>query len=614
MVRSRTWCLACCLATLAVTPLQAQIVPRDSNEAKIIVKKKIPWWKKSIVYEINPRSFKDTNGDGIGDLNGIISQLDYLKELGVDVLWITPHYDSPNIDNGYDIRDYKKIMKELGTMKDFDRLMSELKKRNMRLTIDMVLNHTSDQHEWFKKSRSSRTNPYRNYFFWQASNQKKPPNNYISVFGGSTWELDKNTDQYYLHYFSKYQPDLNWDSPKVRQELYKILDFWLKKGVSGIRLDTITTISKIPGFPDLPNSISALYAYSQGPHLHEYIREMHHHIYPKYDLVSFGEMVAIPNEQFPLFFDPSRDELDISINLRLVYFDRIKLNFWQSKPFLLTDYTKTIDATNQSVGQNGWNAFYLANHDTPRAVSHFGSANPQYFSASAKALATLLLTQRGTPILYQGDEIGMTNYPFSSLTEIKDIQSHLLWNQLVKSGKLSEQNFFHYVRLTGRDNARTPFQWDDSASAGFTTGTPWIQVNPNYKTINAKQNIENPDSIYHYYRQIIQVRRSTPALTVGDYQNIAPANKQIYAYTRSLGRSVYLIVINFTEKKLTYVLPDKARIAYTVIQSNTTKKPLFGATKIQLRPWQSGVYRLFPSARQRQPSTHQDHSVTPSPP
>ena len=555
------------------------------------------WWKESVIYQINIRSFNDSNGDGIGDLNGVIQKLDYLKNLGVTMIWITPHYDSPNGDNGYDIRNYRKIMQEYGSMGDFDHLVRELKRRQMGLMIDIVFNHTSSTHPWFKKSRASLTNPFRDYYYWQNPKGGKEPNNYISFFSGSAWEFDPPTHQYYLHYFSKNQPDLNWDNPKVRSALYDHLKFWLDKGVSGLRFDTIATVSKVPGFPDIPAGISFPQAYTEGPNLHRYLHEMQRRVMSKYDVVSLGEMVGIPNDRLASFYDEDRQELNAAINLKLVYSDRYKGQFWKSKPFRLSAYMEVIDALDRAIGDTGWNTFYLANHDSPRAVSHFGDDSPAYRKASAKAIATLLMTQRATPIIYQGDEIGMTNYPFTSIDDIKEIEGINNWKTWVLTGKISAQEFIHYARKTARDNARTPFQWDASQNAGFTRGTPWMKVNPNYRSINAQQNLSDPDSIYHHYRRLIALRHAMPSLIYGRYTNLDPANDHIYAYTRSLADETSLIVINFTAAERVYPLPLHQSIASTVMQSGTAENPPAGASVLLLKPWQSGIYRLSPASR-----------------
>ena len=555
------------------------------------------WWKESVIYQINIRSFNDSNGDGIGDLNGILQKLDYLKNLGVTMIWITPHYDSPNDDNGYDIRNYRKIMQEYGSMGDFDHLVRELKRRQMGLMIDIVFNHTSSTHPWFKKSRASLTNPFRDYYFWQNPKGGKEPNNDSSFFTGSAWQFDSQTHQYYLHYFSKSQPDLNWDNPKVRSALYDHLKFWLDKGVTGLRFDTIATISKVPGFPDIPARIAFPQAYTEGPKLHTYLQEMQRCVLSKYDVVSLGEMVGIPNERLASFYDEDRQELNAAINLKLVYSDRYKGQFWKSKPFRLSAYMEVIDALDRAIGDTGWNTFYLANHDSPRAVSHFGDDSPTYRKASAKAIATLLMTQRATPIIYQGDEIGMTNYPFTSIDDIKEIEGINNWKTWVLTGKISAREFFHYARKTARDNARTPFQWDASQNAGFTRGTPWMKVNPNYRSINAQHNLSDPDSIYHHYRRLIALRHAMPSLIYGRYTNLDPANDHIYAYTRSLADETSLIVINFTAAERVYPLPLHQSIADTIMQSGTAEKPPTGASVLLLKPWQSGIYRLSPASK-----------------
>lgn len=584
-------CLSYPYSPLIYAAQDAQTNITSASNKTVI--QKSDWWKNAVIYQAYIRSFKDSNGDGVGDIKGLIQKLDYLQSLGVNGLWISPHYDSPNVDNGYDVRDYKKINKELGTMHDFNILVAELKKRNMFLTIDVVVNHTSDQNIWFKKSRLSRNSPYRNFYFWHDPVNNKEPNNYQSIFSGSAWELDKKTDQYYLHYFSKNQPDLNWDNPNVRSEIYSMLEFWLNKGVSGLRFDSIVTISKIPGFPDLTPEEMKNYAgaYTHGPKVHEYIHDMYTNVFSKYDVVTFGEMMAASPEDIPLYYDPARQELNASMHMGLVYFDRNDSVFWQSYPFQLTKYRAEISTMYRSVGANGWNTFFLSNHDVPHALSHLGDDNSQYSTDSAKALATLLLTQQATPIIYQGDEIGMTNFPFSDISQFREISAIKLWNNMVLTGKYTKDEYMYYARKVARDNARTPFQWDTSKNAGFSTGTPWIAVNPNYINVNVQNNLSDPNSIYHYYQQLIRVRRAIPALVTGKFTDLNPSSDQIYAYTRTLGRITYLIVINFTENTLTYKLPGKSAILHQVIQSKGAKAH-FMDREIQLQPWQSGIYRL----------------------
>ncbi|SMB41089.1 Oligo-1,6-glucosidase [Serratia proteamaculans] len=552
------------------------------------------WWKEAVFYQVYPRSFKDTNGDGIGDINGIIEKLDYLKTLGIDAIWINPHYDSPNTDNGYDIRDFRKIMKEYGSMEDFDHLIAEMKKRNMRLMIDVVINHTSDQNEWFVQSKSSKSNPYRNYYFWKDAKEGQAPNNYPSFFGGSAWQKDEKTNQYYLHYFAKQQPDLNWDNPKVRQDLYAMLRFWLDKGVSGMRFDTVATYSKIPGFPNLTQQQLTNFAkeYTQGPNIHCYINEMNREVLSHYDMATAGEIFGVPLDQSIKFFDYRRNELDIAFTFDLVRLDRYVDERWRRKDWSLSQFRQTIDNVDHAAGEYGWNAFFLDNHDNPRAVSHFGDDRPQWREHSAKALATLMLTQRATPFIYQGSELGMTNYPFKTIDEFDDIEVKGFWHDYVETGKVKADEFLQNVRLTSRDNSRTPFQWDTSKNAGFTTGKPWFKINPNYEEINAANQVNNPVSVFGYYRQLIQIRHDTPALIYGAYTDLDPKNNTVYAYTRTLGAEKYLVVVNFKEQRVNYQLPENMSINTTIIESDARHAVKKNDTTLYLNPWQAGIYKL----------------------
>ncbi|AIU88810.1 MULTISPECIES: glycoside hydrolase family 13 protein [Pectobacterium] len=552
------------------------------------------WWKEAVFYQVYPRSFKDSDGDGIGDLKGLTEKLDYLKALGINAIWINPHYDSPNTDNGYDIRDYRKIMKEYGTMDDFDRLIAEMKKRDMRLMIDVVVNHTSDEHKWFVESKKSQDNPYRDYYIWRDGKDGTPPNNYPSFFGGSAWQKDNATQQYYLHYFGVQQPDLNWDNPKVREEVYDMLRFWIDKGVSGLRMDTVATFSKNPAFPDLtPKQLQNFaYTYTQGPNLHRYIQEMHQKVLAKYDVVSAGEIFGVPLEEAAPFIDQRRKELDMAFSFDLIRLDRAVEERWRRNDWTLSQFRQINKRLVDMAGQHGWNTFFLSNHDNPRAVSHFGDDRPEWRTRSAKALATLALTQRATPFIYQGDELGMTNYPFTSLSEFDDIEVKGFWQDFVETGKVKPDVFLENVKQTSRDNSRTPFQWSNTAQAGFTTGTPWFRINPNYKNINAEEQTQNPDSIFHFYRQLIALRHATPAFTYGTYQDLDPNNNEVLAYTRELNQQRYLVVVNFKEKPVHYTLPKTLSIKQPLLESGQKDEVKPNVTTLELQPWQSGIYQL----------------------
>ncbi|MCL2898751.1 alpha-glucosidase [Brenneria sp. WC1b.1] len=548
------------------------------------------WWQEAVVYQIYPRSFNDSNGDGIGDLNGITQKLDYLNNLGVDVIWLSPHFDSPNADNGYDIRDYRKVMAEFGTMADFDRMMSEIKRRDMRLIIDLVVNHTSDEHRWFTESRRSKDNPYRDYYIWRDGRDGGRPNNYPSFFGGSAWKKDDRTGQYYLHYFAEKQPDLNWENKKVRHEIYDIMRFWLDKGVSGFRMDVIPFISKQRGLPDLPADklTHPEFVYASGPRIHEYLQEMNREVLSHYDAMTVGEAFGVTFEQTPKFIDAERNELNMIFHFDIIRLDR---DNWRKTEWTLPELKAAYQKVDQS-GRRGWNTSFLSNHDNPRAVSHFGDDSEQWRALSAKALATMMLTQRATPFLYQGDELGMTNYPFTSVEEFDDIEVKGQWRDFVESGKVTAQEYLDNLRQTSRDNARTPMQWNADANGGFTQGTPWLPVNPNYTRINAAAQINARDSVYHYHRELIALRRQTPALIYGAYHDVDPQHNKLFAYTRTLGDQQYLVVINFTHDDVEWDIPGGNKIVKTLIGNRVEQAAVPGENHLRMKPWQAVIFQL----------------------
>ncbi|TCO81266.1 oligo-1,6-glucosidase [Plasticicumulans lactativorans] len=552
------------------------------------------WWKQAVVYQIYPRSFSDSNGDGIGDLPGITARLDYLKTLGVDVIWLSPHFDSPNADNGYDIRDYRKVMSEFGTMADFDRMLAGMKARGMRLIIDLVVNHTSDEHAWFVESRGSRDNPKRDYYIWRDGRGEageRPPNNYPSFFGGPAWKRDDSTGQYYLHYFAEKQPDLNWENPEVRAEVFDLMRFWLDKGVSGFRMDVIPFISKQPGLPDLaPEQIDhPEFVYASGPRIHEYLQTMHREVLAPYDAMSVGEAFGVDFEQAPLFTDARRGELSMIFHFDIVRLDR---DNWRKTDWTLPQLKATYTTIDRTAGAHGWNTSFLCNHDNPRAVSHFGDDDPAWHARSAKALATLMLTQRATPFLYQGDELGMTNYPFERIEQYDDVEVKGLWRTLVETGRVPAAELLAHLRQTSRDHARTPMQWSADAHGGFTTGTPWLAVNPNHREINAAAQLGEPDSVYHHHRRLIELRHRTPALVYGAYADIDPEHPRVFAYTRTLDDERYLVLINFGREPVTYALPPDIRIADTLIDNGAGASTANGQASVSLAGWQATVYRL----------------------
>jgi oligo-1,6-glucosidase len=589
------------LALAAFTPTASPQSQTPGNASPALINGYQPtWWKEAVVYQVYPRSFKDSNGDGIGDIPGITSKLDYLQQLGVNVIWLSPHFDSPNADNGYDIRDYRKVMTEFGTMADFDRMLAGIKQRHMRLIIDLVVNHTSDEHHWFVESRKSRDNPYRDFYFWRdgkpspiGSDGKPtllPPNNDPSFFSGSAWQFDPVTNQFYLHYFAVKQPDLNWDNPKVREEVYGLMRFWLDKGVDGFRMDVIPLISKRPGFPDLtPEQLTNIgKAYANGPHMHDYLQEMNRKVLSKYDVMTVGEALGISLAQTPLIVGDNRHELDMIFNFDAVRSNRVG---GQYKPVDLTALKAIYTQHAEQLDAHSWDTVFLSNHDNPRLVSTFGDDSPEFRVASAKLLETMLLTLRGTPFVYQGDEIGMTNYPFQSIRDFDDIEVKNAYKADVVTGKVSEEAFIANLRHTSRDNARTPMQWDSSANGGFTTAPkPWLAENPNYAQINASAELSDPDSVYNYARKMIALRHAHQVFVYGDYKDLDPENKSIFSYARTLGSERYLVVLNFAATPTTYTLPANLKADTLVLSNLATTEQQTGT--LHLAGWEARIYRL----------------------
>ncbi len=541
------------------------------------------WWKESVIYQIYPRSFMDSNGDGIGDLPGILSKLDYLQQLGIDVIWLSPVYQSPNDDNGYDISDYYAIMDAFGTMADFDALLSGIHERDMKLIMDLVVNHTSDEHEWFQQARSSKDNPYRDYYFWKP----EIPNNWISIFGGPAWEYDATTGEYYLHLFTKKQPDLNWENPKVRQEIYRLMRFWLDKGVDGFRMDVIPMISKRLDFPnadfsDFNKVIEKVYC--NGPRVHTYLQEMHREVLQHYNILTVGEGVGIPPELANLYVGADRKELNMIFHFGHMFIDHGPEGKFDITPFTLVDVKRVFQEWYDAVGDEGWVNIYLDNHDFPRMVSRFGH-DTTYREASAKLLATLLLTLRGTPCIYYGSEIGMTNVAFESIDDYRDIETHNIWREWNEQGRDLEA-LLSRIHRQGRDNVRTPMQWNGARHGGFTTGTPWIKVNPNYPAINAEVALNDPNSIFYYYRDLLRLRKQHLTLVYGEMEMLWPEHQQLFAYRRSSVNGTYYVYLNFGERELTGLPGPKEELAW-----------LFGnytATGIDtpLRPWEARVYMV----------------------
>lgn len=554
------------------------------------------WWKEAVVYQVYPRSFKDSNGDGIGDLPGIIQKLDYLKNLGVNVVWLCPVYKSPNDDNGYDISNYQDIMDDFGNMKDIESLLTETHRRDIKLIMDLVVNHTSDEHPWFIESLASLDNPYRDFYIWRKGENDLPPNNWGSVFGGSAWEYDESTQEYYLHLFSKKQPDLNWENPGVREEIYKMIKWWLDKGIDGFRMDTVNLFSKVSNLPD--GKIIKGYKYGDGsphflngPRIHEYLQEMNKKVLSKYDIMTVGETPGTTPQIAAKYVNRDRHELDMVFHFELMEIDHGPINKWQLKEWKLTELVKIFTKWYEGLKEKGWNTLYMNNHDQPRMVSRFGD-DKKYRIESAKMLATLLHTLPGTPYIYQGEEIGMTNVAFDNIKDYRDIETLNFYRRMTKKG-LPKEKIMEAIHRISRDNARTPMQWDESSYAGFTTGIPWIKVNPNYPEINVAHNLKDSNSIFHYYQKMIQIRKENLIMIYGDYQLILEDDEHIYSYLRTLNKNRLLIILNFFSGQVIFNLPEDINYQEKeLLISNYNVEKNEDIKRIYLRPYEARVYKI----------------------
>lgn len=552
------------------------------------------WWKESVVYQIYPRSFCDSNGDGIGDLNGITSKLDYLKELGVDVIWLSPVYKSPNDDNGYDISDYQDIMDEFGTMEDFDRMLATAHEKGIKIMMDLVVNHTSDEHKWFIESRKSTDNPYRDYYIWRpAKEDGSLPNNWGSCFSGPAWEYDKTTDMYFLHLFSKKQPDLNWDNPAVRQEVFDMMNWWLEKGVDGFRMDVISLISKEQ--PELPDKEPGINGYAtfnvsaNGPHVHEYLQEMRQKALNNADTITVGECSGVTLEEAKKYARSDEKELNMVFQFEHMDVDSDeKAGKWTTRKMDLRNLKKILTRWQKGLQDIAWNSLYWENHDQPRSVSRFGNDSDEYREISAKMLATCIHMMQGTPYVYQGEELGMTNCPFNTLENFRDLESINAFHELTEQGKMTEEEMMAAIGYKGRDNARTPMQWDDSANAGFSDAdaTPWIMVNPNYTKINAKDQVSREDSVFKYYQKLIKLRHESDLIVYGTYDLILDDDKDIYAYIRTLGDEKLIVYCNFSENTREVELPEEFTDGKILISNYNDAKV---SEKITLRPYEAIV-------------------------
>ncbi len=553
------------------------------------------WWKESVVYQIYPRSFMDSNGDGIGDLRGIIAKLDYLKKLGIDVIWLSPVYESPNDDNGYDISDYRKIMDDFGTMNDWDELLNEMHKRNMKLMMDLVVNHTSDEHNWFIESRKSKDNPYRDYYIWRPGKEGKEPNNWEAAFSGSAWQYDEATDEYYLHLFSKKQPDLNWDNEVVRKDVYEMMEFWLEKGIDGFRMDVINFISKTEGLPTVKTEkegyVSGHQYFMNGPNIHTYLHEMNQKVLSKYDIMTVGEMPGVTTEEAKLYTAEERQELQMVFQFEHMDLDSGEGGKWDIKPCSLLALKQNLTKWQKALEQTGWNSLYWNNHDQPRVVSRFGN-DKAYRIESAKMLATVLHMMKGTPYIYQGEEIGMTNVRFDSIDKYRDIETLNMYHEKVIERGEDKEKVMQSIYIKGRDNARTPMQWDATEYAGFTTGKPWIGLNPNYKEINVEQALQDSNSIFYYYKKLIELRKKHEIIVYGTYDLILEDHPSIFAYIRKWEDEELLVIANFTEDECVFKIPKE--ITYNsselLIHNYDVQDEIIES--IDLQPYEARVYKL----------------------
>lgn len=534
------------------------------------------WWQKSAIYQIYPKSFFDSNGDGIGDLQGIIQKISYLKRLGVDVIWLCPVYQSPQEDNGYDISDYESIYPGFGTMDDMKKLIRICDREGIRIVMDLVVNHTSDEHKWFQEAKKSRENPYRDFYIWRKGKNGQLPNDLESNFGGSAWEYSEETDEYYLHFYSKKQPDLNWENEKLRQEIYRMMNRWLDLGIAGFRMDVIDLIGKLPDEKIKEN----------GPRLHEYLQEMNANTFGRRDAMTVGECWGATPEIARLYTAPERKELSMIFQFEQIQLDKKKGGQrWDLKELDLRDLKAVFSKWQYELEECGWNSLFWSNHDLPRIVSRWGN-DREYRELSAKMLATLLHGMKGTPYIYQGEELGMTNAPFTSIEDFPDIETQNIYKERLRAG-FSEEETMCAIRKKARDNARTPMQWNAEKNAGFTTGTPWYQVNPNYTEINAEDAMSREDSVFYYYQKLIRLRREHEIMAYGIYDLLLPEDEDLYIYTRTLENEKWLILCNFHEKERVITSMRMGR----VILSNYADTPQLEELCL-LRPYEAVIYQI----------------------
>lgn len=544
------------------------------------------WWKESVVYQIYPRSFNDSNNDGIGDIPGVVQKLDYIKSLGIDVIWLCPVYKSPNDDNGYDIADYRNIMDEFGTMADFDELLAGIHQRGMKLVMDLVVNHSSDEHVWFEESRKSKDNPYRDYYIWKPGKNGGPPNDWEAFFGGSAWQHDAVTDEYYLHLFTTKQPDLNWENPKVREEVNDIIKYWFDKGVNGFRMDVISLISKREEYADMISPVfeeTIAKQYANGPRIHEFLKEMNKAVLSKYDIMTVGEGPGITLEHGLDYVGEDRDELNMVFHFDHMFLDMGDGGKFDPIPYSLVEFKNVFNRWDEKLKGKGWGSIFLDNHDFPRMVSRFAS-DGEYREEASKLLATLLMTMRGTPYVYQGDEIGMCNVAFDSTEDYRDVETLNYFKQLEAEGE-DPMDHIHNVHKMGRDNARTPVQWSAEKNGGFSETEPWIKVNPNYRDINVASQERDKRSVLNYFRKMIQFRKDHPTLVYGDYESVENDHKQIYAYRRWDKENEFLVVLNFSDQEVDFspIITGLELLAYNYDDSTED---------LLMRSWEAKVFRI----------------------
>lgn len=548
------------------------------------------WWKEAVGYQIYPRSFKDSNGDGIGDLKGITSKLDYLKDLGINVIWICPMYKSPNDDNGYDISDYQDIMDDFGTMNDFDELLEAVHKRDMKLIIDLVVNHTSDEHKWFIESKSSKDNPKRDWYIWREGKGENEPNNWESIFKGSAWEFDENTEEYFLHLFTKRQPDLNWENKDLREAVYSMINWWLDKGIDGFRVDAISHIKKEEGLRDMDNPDGLKYVESFEKHMnvdgiHKYLGELKERTFDNYDIMTVGEANGVEAEEADLWVGEENGKFNMIFQFE-------HLHLWGAESennFNVKNYKKVLTKWQKALDGNGWNALYIENHDIPRVISTWGN-DEEYLRECATAFGLMYFMQQGTPFIYQGQEIGMTNVKFDSIYDYNDVKGINIYKEKIEQG-LSKEEALKYVWAVSRDNSRTPMQWDDSTNSGFTEGKPWINVNENYKNINVKVQLENKNSILNFYKEMIRIRKENKTLVYGSYDLILEDDDKIYAYTRTMENEKFIIIVNLSHDKVRYSYNEELKYD-NLLLTNYPVNRHENINELTLNPYEARLYRI----------------------